>query len=317
MMLPFQVFVAVYELKNFTRAAERLYLTQPAVSGHIQQLESTFGVQLFTRSPRKVVPTAAGEALYARAKRLLAEYDAMVAELERFQASLLGPLHIGASLTVGESVLPRLIGGFARRYPRVDIEVTVGNTEEIVEKVAVGALDVGFVEGRVERAGVERRPWLRDTLALLVAPGDPLADQAEIPVSDLKDRTWIVREHGSGTRAFVERFFAEFGLSPRRRLVFSSNTAVKEAVMSGLGVSLLSRFAARREIAHGELLARPIAGADLARSFDLVWRTGAHTPRAEALFSYARSWAEEADEEGVEERQGERGAAADGERPRA
>ncbi|MBE3597166.1 MAG: LysR family transcriptional regulator [Hydrogenibacillus sp.] len=86
MRLPFQVFVAVYELKNFTRAAERLYLTQPAVSGH-QQLEATFGVQLFTRSPRKVVPTAAGEA-HARAKRLLAEYDAMVAELERFQASL-------------------------------------------------------------------------------------------------------------------------------------------------------------------------------------------------------------------------------------
>ncbi|MBE3594800.1 MAG: LysR family transcriptional regulator [Candidatus Carbobacillus altaicus] len=291
MFFPLEVFVTVYELKNFTRAAEKLYLTQPAVSGQIQQLEQTLGVQLFIRSPRKVQPTAAGEVFYTYAKRILAEEAALMRELDVHQRSLMGSLRIGASYTIGEAVLPSLISQFVSRYPQVELEVMVENSDKIMMEVCSGEIDLGLIEGMSSKKELVREDWLTDVLSLIVPPHDPLTKRKTPPkLKELEDRAWVIREEGSGTRAFLDDLFLKHHFTPKRKLILSSNTGIKEAVMNDLGISILSQYAVAREALHGDLALLPLADVVMERPFSLIYRPHHPSLRLEVFLDFARSW---------------------------
>lgn len=266
-----RVFVTVAEQSHFSRAAELLNMSQPGVSLHIRNLENEFGAHLLNRSPKHVRLTEEGEVLYRQAKQILALYEDAKQEIGLLHEVVTGSIHIGASFTIGEYILPRLLAEFATAYPEVDLQVTIGNTEEIVQGVQISKLDLGLVEGVVEgRSEIQVTPYMEDEMIIVCAPEHPLSTHRMAEVKDLQNSVWILRESGSGTRAFSDRFIQERGLSLKRSYVFNSTQGVKEAVAAGLGIALLSRWVVRKELGSGELYEIGVRGEALQRDFSLI-----------------------------------------------
>ncbi|WP_306293563.1 LysR substrate-binding domain-containing protein [Paenibacillus sp. 32352] len=267
-----RVFVMVVEQSHFSRAAEMLNLSQPGVSLHIRNLENEFGAKLVHRSSKQVKVTEAGEILYQQAKQMLALYDSAKEAIRQLRDEVAGTLKIGASLTIGEYVLPRFLAEFTAQYPQIDISVTIGNTEEIAQAVRSHELDIGLVEGNVEHAEIELQPPFMEDELVLVAPADhPLCVvKKAVDIEMLQDHVWVLREPGSGTRAFSDQFMEKSGIRMRRSYVFSSSQGVKEAVVAGLGVAMLSRLVVRKELETGELCSIPVKQTRLLRDFRLL-----------------------------------------------
>ncbi|GKV68526.1 LysR family transcriptional regulator [Sporosarcina sp. NCCP-2716] len=266
------VFVTVAEKKNFTRAAEELHMTQPAVSQHIRALEETMGVRLLERTNKYVRLTKAGEIVYHHAKEIVGLYDRMhhlVSDLSNVAG---GRLAIGASYTFGEYVLPHILARLLDRYPAIRPEVTIGNTAEIAELITNRQLDVGIVEGRFkENAELTEQAFAEDRMLLVSSPSHVLARQTEpLRWEQLDGRTWIIREAGSGTREAAETLFTRFAIQPSHTIRFSSTQPIKEAVAAGLGISLLSDWAVRKEIRQGDLVSLDIEGLPYVRQFSVV-----------------------------------------------
>jgi len=270
MVDPLRVFVTVAEQRNFSRAAELLHLSQPGVSLHIRKLEEEFGTVLMQRSPKQVKLTDAGELLYKRAKEMLMLHEAARQDILRLHDMVSGSLQIGASFTIGEYILPHVLARFAAHYPQVDAELTIGNTERIVQAVRSKQLQIGLVEGEVQDEQLRIIPYMKDEMILVVAPDHPLAALRSVHFEELGNQIWSLREPGSGTRAFSDRFFKDTGCTPLKTYVFNSSQGVKEAVIAGLGISILSRWVVRRELAHGELHEIIIQGIQQERNFSLL-----------------------------------------------
>ncbi|MBD3920398.1 LysR family transcriptional regulator [Paenibacillus sp. PR3] len=265
-----RVFVTTAEQRNFSRAAELLNLSQPGVSLHIRNLENEFGTKLMIRSPKLVKLTEAGEILYQRAKDILALYEAAKQDIYRLHDMVTGSLHIGASFTIGEYVLPRLLASFAEQYPQVEMDLTIGNTEAIIQSIRESELDLGLVEGEVHATDLIITPYMRDEMILVAAAGHPLASLKLIKTDALHHQVWVVRESGSGTRAFSDQFIEQAGLDVKRSYVFNSSQGVKEAVSAGLGIAILSRLVVQRELEAGEIIEIPIEGVRFERNFSLI-----------------------------------------------
>ncbi len=270
MVDPLRVFVTVAEQRNFSRAAELLHLSQPGVSLHIRKLEEEFGTVLMQRSPKRVKLTDAGELLYKRAKEMLMLHEAARQDILRLHDMVSGSLHIGASFTIGEYILPHTLARFAANYPQVDLELTISNTERIVQLIRSKELDIGLVEGEVNDEQLRILPYMKDEMILVTAPDHPLAALGTVRVEELGNQVWSLREPGSGTRAFSDRFFADTGCMPLKTYIFNSSQGVKEAVIAGLGISILSRWVVRRELAYGELAEVVVQGVQQERSFSLI-----------------------------------------------
>ncbi len=270
MVDPLRVFVTVAEQRNFSRAAELLHLSQPGVSLHIRKLEEEFGTVLMQRSPKQVKLTDAGELLYKRAKEMLMLHEAAKQDILRLHDMVSGSLHIGASFTIGEYILPPTLARFAAHYPQVDLELTIGNTERIVQAIRNRQLDVGLVEGEVSDEQLRVLPYMKDEMIVVAAPDHPLAALGNVRVEQLGNQVWSLREPGSGTRAFSDRFFTDTDCMPLKTYVFNSTQGVKEAVIAGIGISILSRWVVRRELAHGELAEVVVQGIQQERNFSLI-----------------------------------------------
>lgn len=270
-----RVFVIVTEQSNFSRAAEMLNLSQPGVSLHIRNLENEFGTKLMHRSPKLVKLTEAGEILYKRAKEILMLYEAAKQDIFRLHDMVTGSLQVGASFTIGEYILPRLLAEFAEQYPQVEMGLTIGNTEEIIQAIQGNKLDLGLVEGNVTTTDLNVTSYMKDEMILVAASDHPLSSLRNIETDFLHNQVWVLRESGSGTRAFSDQFIQCAGLQVKRSYVFSSNQGVKEAVSAGLGIAILSRWVVRKEIAVGEIIEIPIKGIRLDRNFSLI-RTKDH-----------------------------------------
>ncbi|MFD0710342.1 LysR substrate-binding domain-containing protein [Paenibacillus sp. GCM10027626] len=266
-----RVYVAVVEQSNFSRAAELLNLSQPSVSQHIRNLENEFGVKLMHRSPHHVKTTEAGNILYTRAKHILSTYEAAKEEINLLRDEVSGSLKIGASFTIGEYILPHLLAEFVLQYPHVDIQAKIANTDEISQGVRSNTLDIGLVEGNVESSEIlETPPFMEDEMVLVSPPNHPLALHKIVEAAALQDQIWVFREPGSGTRAFSDQFIGELGLNLKRSFIFNSNQGVKEAVLAGLGLSLLSRWVIRNELQSGELLPLSVKGQRFVRYFSIL-----------------------------------------------
>ncbi|GIP32250.1 LysR family transcriptional regulator [Paenibacillus sp. J2TS4] len=266
-----KVFVTVVEQSHFSRAAEKLNLSQPGVSLHIRNLENEFGSKLLHRTSKHVKMTEAGSILYNRAKQILALYEEAREEIHLLRDEVTGSVNIGASYTIGEYVLPHLLAEYTNVYPLVETYVTIANTEEITRAVRANELDLGLVEGEVDVPELRTSPpFAEDEMVLVAPPVCPLCSMGSVDVSKLQDQTWVYREPGSGTRAYSDRFIMESGLRVQRSFVFNSNQGVKEAVMAGLGIAVLSRLVIRKELESGELCGITIKGRRMKRNFSIL-----------------------------------------------
>lgn len=280
-----KVYITVVEQRNFSRAAELLHLSQPGVSLHIRKLEKEFDVKLMHRSPKWVKLTEAGELLYVRAKEMVNLYESAKLDIARLQDDVSGSLQIGASFTIGEYVLPRLFSSFARQYPEVAMEVFIGNSSQVVEAIRNNHLDFGLIEEDIEAQDLTVTPFMKDELIIVAAEGYPLNASVNADLDQLQDQVWILREMGSGTRSSSDRFLAQTGLRVNRSYVFNSSQGVKEAVFSGLGIAMLSRWVVKRELSAGMLKEITIPDIHIERNFSLVRRIGHIPTRANEVFA--------------------------------
>lgn len=256
-----QVFHAVAKHRSFTKAAEALYMTQPAVTFQVKQLEEQFNARLFDRSHGRISLTSAGELVLDYAERILKLSGELEARMAETSGEIAGPLAIGASLTNGEFILPQVIGEFQALHPRVQIHLAVGNSELIESRVAERTLDLGFIESPSHLATLETEEICEDELVVICAPGSPISRMRRAEPTRLLEQPYVRREPGSGTREFADRYLRGHGISPDDLNVvmeLASTVAIKSVVETGLGFSLMSRTAIVKELRLGTLIAIPL-----------------------------------------------------------
>jgi LysR family transcriptional regulator, transcriptional activator of the cysJI operon len=282
-----QVFVKTVEMGNFSRAAEELHMTQPAVSQYIQSLERQVGTKLLERSSKYVRLNKAGEIVYHHAKEILSLYTRMQDVVDDLSDTASGELSIGASYTYGEYVLPHIIASMRRQYPRIKPKIAIGNTKDIAELVSLRRLDIGIVEGTYgHREKLHSEAFAEDEMYIFASSEHHFARQEEVSLEQLSKETWIVREEGSGTRQAVERMFAAFQFKPApdQLLEFGSTQIIKESVEAGLGVTLLSRWATSKELTLGSLCAVKVSGTPIIRQFSLVTQATPYRTKSLEVF---------------------------------
>lgn len=267
---PLKIFVTVAELKNFSRAAEELYLSQPSVSLQIRNLENELGAKLINRSPKHLELTQAGEILYGLAKQILLLYDKAKLDINQLTNTVTGSLKVGASYTIGEYILPFALAEFAAQFPNVDIEASIANTEEITQAVRSNHLDLALVEGEVNHSDIDIQALMDDEIILVVPNQHALARLPIVTADNLQDRVWILRESGSGTRDFSDKLIRDWKINVKKTHIFGSSQAVKQAVIAGLGIALVSSWIVRKELKAKELTAIRIKGKRLIRSFSII-----------------------------------------------
>jgi len=291
------IFYTVAERGSFSAAAQTLHMTQPAVTMQIQALEERFGVKLLHRSTKKLELTEAGHCLLPQARKafeLMRETDHIMA---KYVENLKGRLNFAASLTIGEYVLPRLLGPFLLRYPEVSVSMQVMNTTEIVESIANQGMAFGLVEAPTDDDAVVTEPVMNDELMLVAPRSHPFFQREEVTLEEAIAEPLVLRERGSGTRqVMVEELERRGVLEEKLRIVsdFGSNGAVKSAVEAGLGLSVLSVWSIKNEAALGLLKPVRIQGVTFRRQFYAVRSKSSDLPmHAAVLLDYIRGLSNE------------------------
>lgn len=280
-----ETFCRVVEEKSFTRAAVSLRLSQAAVSERIAALEGAVGARLIDRRGREAVPTRIGGRLFQRARDLLDRGAAIRKEIGALLGVETGDVTLGASTIPGEYILPAMLAEFRRRYPGVLVSLRIGDTDSIASEVASGALELGVIGSRTAYRGIRRRSLWNDELVLVVPARHRWAARRRANLAELGEEPFVTRERGSGTRAVTEERFARAAKGGARLNVVAelgSTSAVKSAVLGGLGVAILSRRAVDIEVRAGLLAALPIAGLPIRRTFILIQPTRASASPAGA-----------------------------------
>jgi DNA-binding transcriptional LysR family regulator len=263
------LFRAVAEAGSFSRAAESVHVSQPAISMQVAELEAQLDLTLFHRLPRGVKLTAAGQLLFGYAQRLGALADEAQRAMAELKGLHRGRLSIGASTTIGVYLLPDLLGEYRRRYPEIDLQFDIANTEQIVNRLVDGTLDAGLTEGLPpNRDELDNVIFLRDELVPIVRPDHPgLATGSEpLTLRELCAEPMILREPGSGTREVIEGALAKRRQKLQRiAMVLGSTEAIKRAVAAGLGVAIVSHLTIQTELALGRLAILSVRGFQLTR----------------------------------------------------
>jgi DNA-binding transcriptional LysR family regulator len=285
-------FCAVVERRSFSQAAERLGVTQPAVSLQVRALEKRLGAQLVDRSGRRVEPTEAGLRLYRGAQRLLALEEQILAEVAgEGDGDLAGTLEIGASTGPGGIVLAQLLCEFQAANPELHVALSVFDTQTVVDLVADRSLEIGVVGAARRHRGVTFEPFLRDEVVLACPPGHPFAGR-EVAIDDLRRETLIVMQEGAGVRQLIEDELRRGGTRLRDldvRLELGLQESVTTAVRAGHGVTFISRSSVEPDLAAGTLAEARVQGLDLQREIFLVRAAGrAETRAAHAFVEFAR-----------------------------
>lgn len=275
-----KVFCTVAETKSFSKASEIIRLTQPAVSLQIQALEEIYGTKLFNRSGCIITLTQAGEVLYKYAKEINTLYTAAEKELGAFTGQVKGVVTIGASSTIGNYVLPAVIAEFRKKYPKVAVHLLTANTKTIVDYLNAGGIDIALVEGEVKKQKLIVEKLIPDEMVLIMHPLHPWARKSNVSIFDVAKEPFIFREEGSGTRQMIEKYLIKHGISPQSiKVVFimGSTESIKSAVEEGLGVSIVSKWAAKKEIRYGTLKTASLKEDRFMRDFSLLYRKAKDT----------------------------------------
>ena len=268
-----KVFCTVAETKSFSKTSEIIHLTQPAVSLQIQAIEEKYETKLFDRSSSTVTLTPAGETLYKYAKEILALYASAEKTIGKQTGITKGCITIGAGSNIGNYLLPSIITEFKAAHPKVKIYLIVSNTKRVIELLNAGNINLGLVEGDASKQKMNVRKLLSDELLLIVSPEHPWAKKKEVPISDLIKEPFILREAGSGTRQIIEKILGRHCVTindMRISSILGSTEAIKDAVENGLGVSIISRWAARKESRYGTLKLLNLREEKMVRDFSLI-----------------------------------------------
>lgn len=268
-----EIFAAVAQTLSISRAAEQLLLTQPAVSMQIKTLERAMGVPLFDHMGRRIQLTEAGRDLQVRATRILGLATETAEAMADLRAGRHGRLRVVATTTVGIYVVPKLLGEYHRRHPEVEIRLEVANWERTCERLFAGEADVA-VAGPHPDTGLQMEPFMDDQLVVIASPDHRLAGQTGVGLQELSKEPMLLREPGSGTRAAVERIFAEHDLPLHGAMELSRNGAIKQVAEAGLGVAVISRAAISLELVTGTLAMLDVAGFPIVRAWHIITRAG-------------------------------------------
>ena len=240
-----RIFAAVAELEHMTRAAQSLNLTQSATSAAIAALETRYAIKLFNRIGRRIELTDAGRQFAIEARAVLARAAAAEMVLADFAGLSRGSMALAASQTVGNYWLPPLIHRYQTQYTGIKLSVRIGNTEQVAAWVIEGVADLGLIEGDIDEPALSVRPIAEDELVLVVSAEHPWVKRRKVGPRDLKSTRWVLREHGSGTRAMFESALAKFDVTAADldvALELPSNEAVRSAVAAGAGATVISKL---------------------------------------------------------------------------
>ncbi|MCH5584409.1 LysR family transcriptional regulator [Shimazuella sp. AN120528] len=266
-----KVFVTVAEKKSFSRAAEELNLTQPAVSQYIRALEHSIGAKLLDRTNKYVRLNQIGEIVFHYAKEILGLYTKMQYLVDERNKKASGPIAIGASYTFGEYILPYVIANLQKAYPAISPSITINNTKEIIDLLLSHQLDIGIIEGPFKGKKLATEIIAEDNMVVTASPDHHLIKKKKVvTISDLEKETWIIREEGSGTRTATDEFFRKHLIEPKKCMEFGSTQVIKESVQAGIGISLLSQWAIKKDLRHNYMKIVKIKGLPFKRYFSIV-----------------------------------------------
>jgi len=290
-----KIFHTVARLLNFTKAAEELHMTQPAVTFQIRQLEEQFNTRLFDRTHNKVTLTEVGKQVYSYSDRILKLYEDMTRSITDMTGDVSGSVTLGASTTIAEYMLPLLIGEFKAKYPEVMINLRESNTEDIVSMVENNDIDLGIVEGSVYNKNLLVEECKMDHLVVIMPNDHILASEKELHVGDFVSYPFISREHGSGTQEVITSYVEKHGNGEALNICFelSSPEAIKGAVEAGMGISIVSQATIIKELKLGTLTAVELTPS-LERPFSFVRQRYKFKSRAaDQLLSFSQEFCKE------------------------
>lgn len=290
-----QVFATVARLLSFTKAAESLHMTQPAVTFQIRQLEEYFNTRLFDRTHNRITLTEAGELVKQYADQIIGMYKEMDNEVRTLTGDIQGPLLIGASTTIGEYFIPGIVGSYQNNFPDVKVRLHVANTNGIIHMVENNEIDIGIVEGPVNNKNLVKEVIWNDELVLVCPVDHALATHKKLAIPDVLDYPFISREEGSGTREVLENYLTKRKIEPDSINIimeFGSPESIKSVVTAGLGVSILSAATMEKELALKSLAAVPLSP-PIKRNFSIVYQRQKFRLRAmEEFLVFARQHCE-------------------------
>ena len=272
-----RAFIAIAESGTFTAGAERVHVTQAAVSMQIRQLENEVGAKLFIRAPRNVILTEAGEKMLERARHILREHDAALEEIAELAGAKRGRLRIGsASAGVSSGQLPRILKELRKHHPSAELSVTSGTSESLVQQLLAAELDIAFVSLPVEARGIQTERLNDDQLVAIASPRHRLARQRTVSAYALAGEKLILGERGGNTRRLIDEFFAQAGVKPTVAMELSRLGAIKRMVEEDMGVGIVPLQSARDEVEKGRLVRWWIEGAQINWELGLARLTGGY-----------------------------------------
>lgn len=273
-MLPqLAVFDAVARLGSVTRAAEALHLAQPTVSTQIRKLADTLELQLFEQVGRKIHLTAAGEVLYEGCRELFATFGRIEDNLASLRGLKAGRLRLACS-TTGKYFAPRLLARFVERHPGIEVSLQIHNRQGLIERLARNEDDLYIFSNPPDDQELVSQPILDNPMVVFARADHPLAQRRDIAFAEIADEPFLMREAGSGTRLVAWEAFDRHGLAPRVRMELSANEAVRQAILAGLGISILSRYTLGLDTEHPNLAVLDVSGFPMARRWQLVYPVG-------------------------------------------
>jgi DNA-binding transcriptional LysR family regulator len=288
-----QVFHTVARLLSFTKAAESLHMTQPAVTFQVRQLEEYFNTRLFDRTHNRISLTEAGKRVYEYADEIFDLYAKMENAVRDMTGEISGVLIIGASTTIAEYMLPSLLGDFKRKYPEINVHLKVSNSDGIVSMVENNDIDLGVVEAPVMNKNLVVENCRNDSLVAIVPPQHVLAGKQSVKLAELMEHAYIAREEGSGTREVIQEYLSNAGFKPADvniAMELGSPEAIKGAVEAGMGVSIVSEVTIHKELQLGTLVALELEP-PLERPFSFVHQKQKFRQRAmDELLEFARAY---------------------------
>jgi DNA-binding transcriptional LysR family regulator len=279
------------EFGSFTRTAEALNVTQPAVTQQVKALQEHFGTRLFDLAGRRPILTDAGVFLAARAGELLEGVAALERDMKAFAAAQIGALELGATITIGNYALPPQLARFREEYPTGGLNLRIANTAEMAREVKRRRVHLALVEGTVDDPDLDEEPYATDELTLVVPhAGHRLSGRTSVLARDLRGEAFVAREEGSGTRLLADRALRAAGLDPQISLALTSGEGVARAVEAGLGIGILSHLVVERAAAAGRIGIVRISDVDLRRTFRIVHLRGRTlSPPAQRFIEFLRA----------------------------
>ncbi|KON90285.1 LysR family transcriptional regulator [Sporosarcina globispora] len=269
-----KMFCRVVDEGSISKAARMSYVSQPSVTSQIRQLEKYYGVDLFDRSGGKLTTTEAGMTLYPYAKEIIDYLKKSEEAVQHIFNDYESTLYIGASLTIGEYLLPGILGEFQKEYKNINFSLTIGNTPSIVGNLENHDIDIALVEGIVTNESLQTKKFAEDELILVIPSNHRWKNMNEISINELSEEKMIWREENSGARNIIEKIFTERNVMNkiRSRMEFGSTQSIKSAIEVGLGIGIIPKWSVIRELEMGVLKHMPISDITISRDLWVVQR---------------------------------------------